>query len=350
MKQFYCQCGQAVFFDSERCLSCGSRLGFDPQARVMVSVEPRGNRWQAANGQLFRLCDNTLRFDVCNWLVPEEQDHSLCLGCRYNRTVPDQENPKNKLRWQRLEEGKKRLLYTLMQLGLPLENGWDQPDSGLLFDFIEDERSNEAYAETFVTTGYLGGVITINALEADDAAREAQRLQMNESYRTVLGHLRHESGHFYWQRLLPDQALLTRFRQIFGDERDDYSAALNRYYQQGATPGWESQFISSYASAHPAEDWAESWGHYLHIYDAMETAAAHGLIDTWPDQIPIGERIDLWRQLSITLNELNRSVGRRDAYPFLLNNTVSEKLGLVDDFIRHLQTSVQSTLSPQSPQ
>lgn len=338
MKQFYCQCGQAVFFDSERCLGCGSRLGFDPQSMVVLSLQPNGRRWKSDDGRLFRLCDNTLRYDVCNWLVPEEQEHALCKGCQFNRTVPNQAKPGNKLRWQRLEEGKKRLLYTLLQLKLPLANGWDQPETGLLFDFVEDERSNNAFAESFVTTGYLGGVITINVLEADDAAREAQRLQMNESYRTVLGHMRHESGHFYWQRLAADEQLVEEFRQLFGDERADYSSALNHYYGAGPDPAWQADYISSYASAHPAEDWAESWGHYLHIQDALETAAAHGLMDHWPAEVPIEERITSWRQLSITLNELNRSVGRRDTYPFLLNNTVVSKLIFVDAFIRRLQT------------
>jgi hypothetical protein len=337
MKQFYCQCGQAVFFDSERCLNCGSRLGFDPRTMNMLAVHPRGNRWQCADGRLFRLCDNTLRYDVCNWLVPEVEEHPLCLGCQFNRTVPNQSVPANKLRWQRLEEGKKRLFYTLMQLRLPLENGWDQPESGLLLDFIEDERSNQAFAETFVTTGYMGGVITLNALEADDAAREAQRLQMNETYRTVLGHLRHESGHYYWQHLLRHEDLLEDCRMLFGDERSDYQAALDRYYAAGPVADWQSQFISSYASAHPAEDWAESWGHYLHIYDALETAAAHGLIGTGPNDMSMDSRIATWRSLSITLNELNRSVGRRDAYPFLLNDAVGEKLVFVERVIRRLR-------------
>jgi hypothetical protein len=337
MKQFYCQCGQAVFFDSERCLSCGSRLGFDPQTMNMLAVQPRGNRWQSTDERLFRLCDNTLRFDVCNWLVPEHNEHPLCQGCQFNRTVPNQSVPANKLRWQRLEEGKKRLFYTLLQLRLPLENGWDQPDSGLLLDFVEDERSNQAFAETFVTTGYMGGVITLNALEADDAAREAQRLQMNETYRTVLGHLRHESGHYYWQHLLRHEDLLDDCRTLFGDERCDYQAALDRYYADGPVEDWRTRFISSYASAHPAEDWAESWGHYLHIYDALETAAAHGLIGSWPNDMNMDARISTWRSLSITLNELNRSVGRRDAYPFLLNDAVGEKLTFVDRAIRRLR-------------
>ena len=338
MKQFYCQCGQAVFFDSERCINCGLRLGFDPKSMTMLALQPKGNRWQAEDGRLFRLCENTLRFDVCNWLVPEEEEHHLCRGCRFNRTVPNQSDPANKRRWQRLEEGKKRLLYTLLQLDLPLVSGWDAPDRGLLFDFIEDERSGEAFPETFVTTGYLGGVITINALEADDAAREAQRLQMNETYRTVLGHLRHESGHYFWQQLVPHEDLLTDFREQFGDERQDYQAALNSYYADGPVPDWQARFISNYASAHPAEDWAESWGHYLHIYDALETAAAHGLTDRWPEAMPMTERIDTWRSLSISLNELNRSVGRRDAYPFVLNSVVGQKLSFVDRVIRRLRT------------
>jgi hypothetical protein len=349
MKQFYCQCGQAVFFDSERCLRCGARLGFDPASMSMLALQPRGNRWQAPDGSLFRLCDNTLRFDVCNWIVPAEESQALCRGCQFNRTVPNQSVPANRLRWQRLEEGKKRLLYTLMQLGLPLENGWEAPDRGLLLDFIEDERSNEAYPETFVTTGYLGGVITINVLEADDAARETQRLQMNETYRTVLGHLRHESGHYYWQWLQPEQDLLQAFRGTFGDERSNYREALEHYYAEGAQPDWSAHFISAYASAHPAEDWAESWGHYLHIYDALETAAAHGLTQQWPGQMDIAERIAAWRSLSITLNELNRSVGRRDAYPFLLNTEVEKKLAFVDQVIRRLQTLPRETEAGQMP-
>ena len=337
MKQFYCQCGQAVFFDSERCLGCGSRLGFDPQSMSMLALLPQGKLWQAPDGSLFKLCDNTLRFDVCNWVLPQEQEHTLCQACQFNRTVPNQSIPHNKQRWQRLEEGKKRLFYTLMQLGLPLVNGWDNPDRGLLMDFIEDDRSSNVYAETFVHTGYLGGIITINTLEADDAAREAQRLQMNETYRTVLGHMRHESGHYYWQWLDPEAGLLAEFREIFGNEQADYGQALDKYYSEGPVPDWQSSYISSYASAHPVEDWAESWGHYLHIYDALETSAAHGMIEQWPDDMDIHQRIGHWRKLSLTLNELNRSVGRRDAYPFLLNSAVEEKLTFVDEVIGRLR-------------
>lgn len=343
MKKFYCQCGQPVFFDSEQCLACGARLGFDPLSMTVLALQQAGDWWLAPLGNAFRFCDNATSYQVCNWVVPDTDPHPLCQGCRFNRTVPNQELPGNQQRWRRLEEGKKRLLYTLKQLQLPLENGWDAPDTGLLLDFVEDERSQVAYPETFVQTGYLGGVITINSLEADDTAREAQRRQMNESYRTVLGHLRHESGHYYWQRVNPDENLRQEFTAVFGDETQNYQSALDRYYANGPEAGWQNRFISPYASAHPAEDWAESWGHYLHIYDALETAAAHGLRSVWPDQMDIRERISVWRELSVALNELNRSLGRGDAYPFVLNQEVEKKLLFVDRVIRQLQTLPQAT-------
>ena len=226
----------------------------------------------------------------------------------------------------------------MLQLKLPLENGWDAPERGLLLDFIEDARSHSAFSETYVNTGYLSGVITINTLEADDAAREAQRLQMKENYRTVLGHLRHESGHYFWHRLNPDNATRDSFTAVYGDEKSDYQQALDRYYANGPAPDWQARHISAYASVHPAEDWAESWGHYLHIYDALDTAAAHGLTPSGPDTMSMPERISVWSKLSITLNELNRSVGKRDAYPFLFNKVVVQKLGFVEGIIRQLQT------------
>lgn len=339
MKRLYCQCGSQVFFDSEQCVHCGSGLGFDVGSMEMRSVRSLGGGLCATlDGQRFRFCDNTLRFDVCNWLVPAHSDHSLCFGCQFNRTVPNQSLPDNQRRWRVLEEGKKRLLYTLIRLRLPLVDGWRDPKTGLLFDFIEDSRKRREIAETFVSTGYLGGVITINTLEADSVARVEAREELNESYRTVLGHLRHESGHYYWARLVPDAALHRAFVDLFGDESDNYGAALQRYYEQGPRASWREHHISAYASAHPAEDWAESWGHYLHINDALETAAAHGVIaSNDPLALDIRSRIVIWQDLSLALNELNRSVGRGDAYPFVINSRVEEKLAFVDRAVRALQ-------------
>jgi hypothetical protein len=182
------------------------------------------------------------------------------------------------------------------------------------------------FPETFVTTGYLGGVITINALEADDVARAAARDEMKESYRTVLGHLRHESGHYYWSLLNPGRKLLEEFRDLFGDEQAGLREALERHYRRGRRRTGRNAFISAYASSHPSEDWAECWGHYLHIYDALETAWAHQLLGTQPAVMSMAERLRAWSRISLMLNELNRSVGRGDAYPFVINEFVAEKL------------------------
>ncbi|MEL0083720.1 MAG: putative zinc-binding metallopeptidase, partial [Gammaproteobacteria bacterium] len=269
MKQFHCDhCGATIFFDSKQCVGCASRLGFDPQSRSMLAISPvagQANLFATRSGQQYKLCDNGVTFDVCNWLIAADSNHSLCRGCQFNRTVPNQSLPHNERRWRRLEEAKKRLLFTLMSLQIPLTNGWQDPERGLLLDFIEDSRQPH-FAETFVTTGFLGGVITINALEADDVARISTMQEMNESYRTVLGHLRHESGHYYWSRLNPDANTRADFMRTFGDPDQDYSLALEAHYRDGPAANWREQFISAYASAHPAEDWAESWGHYLHIY------------------------------------------------------------------------------------
>ncbi len=339
MRRFLCQCGQPIFFDSGNCVHCGARLGFDPADLTMRALHQKDQYWQDDNGLAFRFCDNAETFGVCNWLLPSTSPHALCLACRFNRTVPNQSQPYNQERWRRLEIAKKRLFFSLLELQLPLINGWDDPQRGLLLDFIEDNRwQSGTYAETFVNTGYLGGIITINTLEADDALRENQRQQMKESYRTVLGHLRHESGHYYWQLLQADSDTLTQFRDLFGDETVDYQAALTRYYNDGPAPDWSSRCISAYASAHPTEDWAECWGHHLHLFDALETAAAYFLIPAGPQHMSIGERCATWREISVVLNEMNRSLGKSDAYPFVLNSVVEKKLEFVGSVIDHLKT------------
>ena len=339
MKRFYCDCGSQVFFENDNCLNCNARLGFDPQSLEIRAVrEVSDGLYQVNGGEEFRFCGNGELFDVCNWLRPSDSAHPLCTACQFNRVIPNQELPQNRSRWRALEVGKKRLFFTLMQLKLPLVDGWRDPENGLLLDFVEDGRSRaDIFPESFLSTGYLGGVITINVLEADDAARTAVREEMNENYRTVLGHLRHESGHYYWSRLNPDPQTRIEFANQFGDETRDYGQALDAYYASGPSQNWRQFYISAYASAHPAEDWAESWGHYLHIYDALDTAASQELIAVSPAQMNIAQRIDIWQDLSITLNEMNRSVGLGDAYPFVINKHVTRKLTFVDSIICSLQ-------------
>lgn len=341
MKRLQCACGSQVFFESRDCVRCGATLGFDPTTMTMQSLQSlqaQGDGlFLGASGTQYRFCDNATQWDVCNWLKPADDPHPLCQGCQFNRVIPNLSLPGNIQRWWILEQGKKRLFYTLLSLGLPLVDGWRDPRNGLLLDFIEDGRSHEEFAETFASTGFLGGVITINTLEADEVARVVAREQMNEHYRTVLGHLRHESGHYYWSRLWRDSDLRSDFSDLFGDETMDYPGALARHYREGPSPEWRNYYISAYASAHPAEDWAETWGHYLHIEDALETAAAYGVTSEEIGSLDINARIALWRDLSIILNELNRSVGRGDAYPFVINSFVESKLCFVEKAIRRLQ-------------
>lgn len=338
MKRFHCDCGSQVFFDSDHCVACGARLGFDPETRTIRTLgRVSDGIYSAADGERFRLCENGEKYNVCNWLRPAAASHPLCFGCQFNRTVPNQALPDNDRRWRVLEEGKKRLFFTLMQLDVPLVSGWDDPRYGLLFDFIEDGRSRDMFAESFATTGYVGGVITINTLEADDVARTQVRQQMNESYRTVLGHLRHESGHYFWSRLEPDREAREAFGRTFGDDSRDYAGALQYHYSHGPVSSWRDHYISAYASVHPTEDWAECWGHYLHIYDALETAATQGLVYRAPAEMGMPERISVWMDISTTLNELNRSMGLGDAYPFSINQHVANKLEFVDCVIRQLQ-------------
>lgn len=339
MKLFQCRCGQTIYFESHSCINCGALLRFDPAELRMRSLDiSASGALVDASGESFVGCENGRLYGNCNWLRPAADENPLCFGCQFNRTIPALTSPESVRRWSRLETSKKRLFYTLLSLRLPLVSGHKDPDNGLLLDFVEDSRTDPyRYPEAFLHTGFLGGVVTINVLEADDVAREAVKAEMNESYRTVLGHLRHESGHYYWSLFAPDDDDVRRFEELFGYIGEDYGASLERYYTNGPAPDWPTRCISAYASAHPVEDWAESWGHYLHIFDVLETAAAHGVTDTPPFDGDIRSRIATWRSLSITLNELNRSIGLGDAYPFVVNGLVEEKLVYVDSVIARLR-------------
>lgn len=335
MRRFFCRCGQVVFFESTRCVHCGSTLAFDPGQMRMVTLEGDGREPELIAGRTLRYCRNKLEYDACNWLAPLEQASGYCLACQCNHIIPNLDKPENLRRWQALEQAKKRLVYSLLDLGLELVSKWDDPERGLWFDFLEDKRTSQEVAEGFVATGHAGGVITINVLEADDPRREAIRESMNEPYRTLLGHFRHESGHYYWRSLIGEvPERLEAFRALFGDERADYDAALQDYYARGPAPDWSEQYVSAYASAHPFEDWAETWGHYLHMTDTLETAQSFELEPAGAGDAPFEERMARWMKLTLALNALNRSMGLRDAYPFVLSAPVRAKLGFVDELLR----------------
>jgi hypothetical protein len=333
LKAFHCgRCGQRVFFDSIHCTRCNAVLGFDPRRIDMLALDTAQDPWRSDDGSLYRPCRNRIELDMCNWLVPAEDIGDYCASCRRTAVIPNLGNPVNVDRLAALERAKRHLLYSLLVFGLPLDGGGGFPYD-LRFQFLEDQRSNPLVAEKEVKTGHLDGMITINVLEADDAERESTRNAMREHYRTLLGHFRHESGHYYFQRLLRQGPWLARFIEAFGDPDADYAAALERYYRDGAPSDRQYAFVSAYASAHPLEDWAETWAHYLHMTDTLETAASFeiGRRSGLPGD-PV-DMIDRWIDLSTAMNALNRSMGLPDPYPFVLSDEVRDKIAFVHRFI-----------------
>jgi hypothetical protein len=325
-------------------------LGYLPELICMSALEPVDNeRWRSlapvAEGRLFKQCQNYRQAKVCNWMVPAESAEPFCPACRLNRTIPDLNQPGHFDCWQRMESAKRRLIYSLINLGLPLLSQQDDPERGLAFDFLADPNPEFGESQQ-VMTGHANGLITLNIGEADDMVREKMRLDMNERYRTLLGHFRHEIGHYYWERFVRDTTWLQPFRNLFGDEWVSYDDALQHHYQQGPPNDWSQRFISSYASAHPWEDWAETWAHYLHITDTLETATGFGLtVDTiastslkLPDHAAelagsFENLLSQWWPLTFALNSLNRSMGVKDPYPFVLSEAAIEKLGFVHSVI-----------------
>ncbi|WP_186114678.1 putative zinc-binding metallopeptidase [Burkholderia gladioli] len=343
MKTFHCgNCGQLVFFENVRCERCEAPLGYLPEVGEVgaFEIDASSGQWRSLHpsvaGQLYRPCHNYSVENVCNWMVPADSPASYCESCALTETIPDLSNPDNRPLWYRTEAAKRRLVYTLTMLGLPVESRLLAPERGMSFAFKAATESEP------VMTGHANGLITLNLAEADDAERERVRAAMHEPYRTLVGHFRHEIGHYYFDRLIVGSAWQEAFRERFGDERADYQAALDAHYQNGAPAGWEDSYISEYASMHPWEDWAETWAHYLHMVDTLDTANACGLVldpddDSLPhlddqtsvDEASFGNLMRRWFPLTYALNSLNRSMGVADAYPFALSPAVVAKLRFV---------------------
>ncbi len=343
MRVFHCDvCAQTLYFENSDCIKCGHTLAYLPELGAMTALAPAASegRWQVLcatwQGGEVRLCENYVGPGVCNWAVPDTDPESLCQSCRLTRVLPDLDVPGNRQAWAKLETAKRRLVFTLLDLGLPLD--------GLEYRFMADQ----VHAPGSILTGHDNGIITINIAEADDLERERRRLALHEPYRTVLGHLRHEVGHYYWDRLIRDAGLEAAFRKCFGDERQDYAAALQRHYDQGPPVGWQDEHVSAYASTHPWEDWAESWAHYLHMITALDTAAHCGLgVQPHRDDEPrltldaaepqhrrsFDRLIADWLALTYVLNNLDRSLGLSDSYPFVLAQPVIRKLRFIHEHL-----------------
>jgi hypothetical protein len=322
-------------FENSICLSCGSALGFSlpDMALLVIAPGPESEHAGAVDESEYRLCANLHRAE-CNWLVEKGPVVKLCASCALTRTRPNDADVKAMAAFANAEKAKRRLIVELNELKLPIVGRDQDPNYGLAFDLLSSENEK-------VFTGHDNGVITLDLAEGDDVHREQLRIAMAEPYRTLLGHFRHEIGHYYFYRLVGTSADNTaRFTELFGDPNTDYQAALDRHYSQGAPPGWEKDFVSSYATMHPAEDWAETFAHYLHIRDTLDTSAAFGYA---PSGATLERRmlgpsgfdtiIELWLPLSWGLNMVNRSMGKEDLYPFVLPPAVLEKMRFIHTVI-----------------
>jgi hypothetical protein len=356
MKLFKCQhCEQILYFENQTCVRCSRRLGYIPEIATLSALEFQDGAWRAlaATDKLYRSCANSV-FDACNWLVEATTSDPYCVACRHNRTIPDISIPNNLVAWRKIEAAKHRLLYSLLKLQLPLGQSRDGPDARLTFDFLS--RLSQSTSPK-IMTGHDNGLITLAVEEADDVERERRRSAMHEPYRTLLGHFRHEVGHYFWDRLVREAGQLDPMRQIFGDDRADYAEALRTYYARGAPSDWPERFISAYATSHPWEDFAETWAHYLHIVDTLEMAYAFNMnihpqvergtsldavadFDSYADP-DFGRVIDTWMPLSNALNCLNRTMGQPDLYPFLLSPQVIVKLRAIHNLV-HTNNSMAS--------
>lgn len=382
MRLFNCEvCGQLLYFENTQCMKCGATLGYlpgrnrlsaldpeEPQEGIPQEVSPEEADKQAAGDldgeqagtasapprqlwrpradpdRLHRFCENAAQ-DACNWLVPDDSPERFCLACRHNRTIPDISDPLNLARWKKIEEAKRRAFYGFIRLDLPLPNRIDDPQNGLVFDFLADVPDGGPN----VMTGHDNGLITLALAEADDAERVRRREAMGEPYRTLLGHFRHESGHYFWDRLVRDGGRLEQCRAVFGDDSQDYGAALQRHYNEGPPADWQENYVSTYATAHPWEDFAETWAHYLHIVDTLEMARAFGLgIDPHADksgtltsevdfdpyrETRIEPLMEAWVPLTAAVNSLNRCMGTPDLYPFVLSPAVVAKLAFIQSLV-----------------
>lgn len=362
---FQCQCGQPIYFRNNQCLHCGKNLAYDPAHLSMLSLSPgeQASLWYTDTDQrAIKRCSNHPLCD-CNWLLEADDPHDLCRSCRLTRTIPDLRLEENRQRWIAIEQQKRRMLAQLLRLKLPIPSKEEQA-LGLAFDLLGEDSSGDT-----PLTGHDHGLITLNIKEADDDYRAQVREAMNEPYRTLLGHFRHEVGHFYWDLLIANSHWLAEFRQLFGDETRSYQEALDAHYQQGGNDYWQEHFISAYAAMHPWEDWAESWAHYLHIMDTLLTAEAFGMqlkageLDLLPfDESALSAPgdpeaaqfltvINRWVELAAMLNALARSMGQEDTYPFALSHSVVGKLQFIHRVVREAaqQASITVQSSPVQP-
>ena len=376
-RAFSCQCGRPVFFRNSVCLACGTPLGYDPDLVLLRPLAPTRDPqvWRAMRTRgigmtvpltTYRRCANWKSAAPCNWLLPDNDEARLkpfCRSCRLDRTVPDPTDRDNAELWLKVELAKRALVSQLIALKLPVESKVSEnPEQGVMFDLLRSPVGGPK-----VMTGHDDGLITLDIEEADDVHRETVRSQMQEPYRTLIGHLRHEIGHYYWQRLVEGTEWEAPCREIFGDDRLDYGQALQDYYANGAPFDWKNRHVSAYATAHPYEDWAETWAHYLHMVDSLDTARSFGLVahhdeiqyeafkpdallaegtPPSPEDLAFLAVVNGWIELTGALNEVTRSMGEPDFYPFVLSKPAVRKLHFIARVVKNAAGGIARGGSP----
>ena len=370
MKTFTCSCKdqQILFFESSHCVACNRTVGLDDwfdKVEPYDLDEETGQYFKTDTPEVrYQKCDNHADYKVCNGMVNmdtfvpvEDEDEVLCFACRFNETIPDLTVVEHIPLWKKMETAKRRAIYTLKAFTLPLRTFSEDPKGGLGFSFTTDRDVNDHFVSRLedqepVFTGHNCGHITINLAEANDVARSHTKLAMGERYRTLLGHFRHELGHYYFDKLIAGNPVKHALcKKYFGDDELSYQKALDKHYKNGAPKNWRDAYISEYATMHPYEDWAETWAHYMHIMDTLETAKNFSITGSttgisseaqdvddltlpqdayfFSGQTSITTILDTWIDFSVILNSLNRSMGMNDAYPFVLTEPVRTKLSFV---------------------
>lgn len=349
MAPYQCpNCAHVLHLEARICTACFFTLSYDPETDAFLFLGDKATSWRDRAGTTHdvRVCANNNEYEVCNWVVPVTDDQPFCRACRYNRMIPDLSGPQVPQRWGKIEAAKRRLIQQLIALRLPCETMAEaaaKGSFGLAFEFLYDPVGEES-GNIQITTGHEAGLITLNILEADDAQREAMRNRLGEPYRTLLGHFRHEIGHYYWERLIEgDAERLAACRSLFGDDRISYEEMRQWHYSRDGSAAWTTDYVSAYAAMHPWEDFAETFAHLLHIKDALATIGGFGMrLARWPgkDMEPAIEfdaytadtqtLIQEWEPFAFAENAVNRSMGLPDFYPFSLSDAIVKKLDFVN--------------------
>ncbi len=351
MKAFFCSCGNKLYFENSLCLNCRREAGWCPVCKGIHAIESDGDgNYQCTNPECkaaLRKCYNYATYNICNRMVEnkgqQKDSQNLCDYCKLTDTIPDLSVDNNIEKWYQLEVAKRRLLYLLDTIGLPYGSKQDQFELPLSFDFKQDVEPTSFMGWVSigkgekVYTGHANGKITINVKEADPVEREKLRVEMGETQRTLIGHFRHEIGHYYWQLLVQGKDE-EGYKKVFGDhENPTYSDAMDYYYKNGPKENWSKSYISAYATMHPWEDFAETWGTYLDMIAVLDTADNTELLQQPGEDLEnaqLDEMLSRYTDLSMKVNEVNRALGLPDVLPETFPEPVKIKLRYIHQLVK----------------